>query len=208
MRKLLVLCLLVSVFTMFGFMKFDRGVSGNKYYSESRPNIVLKIDPSLRYLGEIEQLKGRFKSQAFIWLTPSPSGPGIDKMFIVEHTTVSQELERLTSSDLFRGIPHFTKGKMPIGGDSYQYVMYITEPKGKNFWTDFITKKGFILNQPKLTGCFGRISTDTAWTKFYYMESYDPAKNFREGLTPDDQEKLRQFIEDFKHDIKYLGKHK
>ncbi len=208
MRKVVVACLLVSIFAMFGFLKFDRGVSGDKYYSESRPNIVLKIDPSLRYLGEIDHMQGRLKAHAYIWLAPDPSGPGMDKMFIVEHSTVSQELEKLTPSDLFRGLPHFAKGKLPIGGDSFQYVMYITEPKGKNFWTEYITKKGFLLNQPKLTGCFGRISTDTAWTKFYYMESYDPSKNFRGELTPEDKAKLNQFIQDFKHDVKYLGKHK
>ncbi len=208
MRKLLVACLLVSIFAMAGFLKFDRGVSGNKYYSESRPNIVLKIDPSLRYLGEIDHFQGRLKAHAYIWLAPNPSGPGLDKMFIVEHSTVSQEVAKFTTSDLFRGIPHFAKGKTPIGGDSYQYVMYITEPKGKNFWTEFITKKGFLLNQPKLTGCFGRISTDTAWTKFYYMESYDPTRNFRGELSPSDQDVLHQFVQDFKRDIKYLGKHK
>lgn len=208
MRKLQVGIVLLSLFALFGFLKFDRGVSGDKYYSEHQPNITLKIDRSLRYLGEIDHFQGRLKAHAYVWLAPDPSGPGVDKMFIVEHTTVSKELERLTPSDLFRGLPHFTKGKLAIGGDSFQYVMYITEPKGKNFWTEFITKKGFVLNQPKLTGCFGRISTDTAWTKFYYMESYDPSQSFRGELTETDQAKLRQFIQDFKHDIKYLGKFK
>lgn len=209
MKKIIMLCLLASLFAMFGFMKFDRGVRGDLYYSETRPNIQLKIDRSLRYLGEIDHMQGRLKAHAYIWLTPDPNGPGIDKMFIIEHSTVSQEVAKFTTSQLFRGMPSFANGKTEIGGDSYQYVYYITEPQGKNFWTDFITKKGFVLNRPKLTGCFGRISTDTAWTKFYYMESYDPTKNFRGDLiTPEDRVIMQQFLKNFKNDIKYRGKYK
>jgi len=208
MKKLLVLCLLVAILGMYGFMKFDRGVRGDLYYSETRPNIQLKIDRSLRYLGEIDHMQGRLKAHAYMWLTPGQDGPGLDKMFIVEHSTVSQELEKMTPSQLFRGMPSFTRGNMEIGGENYQYVMYITEPKGKNFWTEFITGKGFVLNKPKLTGCFGRISTDTAWTKFYYMQSYEPTRHFRGELTEADKEMLHQFIQNFKHDVQYRGKYK
>ncbi len=208
-KKTLVLCLLVSILAMAGFMKFDRGVRSDLYYSEARPNIQLKIDRSLRYLGEKTILKGLLKAQAFMWLAPDPTGPGINKMFIIEHSTVSQEMERYTTSQLFRGLPSFKTGKTEIGGDSYQYVLYITEPNGDNFWTEYIKGKGFVLNRPKLTGCFGRISTDTAWTKFYYMQSYDPTKNFRGDLiTPNDKALMQQFIQNFKNDIKYRGKYK
>ncbi|MGL1861564.1 MAG: hypothetical protein OCC46_03470 [Pseudodesulfovibrio sp.] len=208
-KYILVVCLLTSIFAIAGFMKFDRGVRGDLYYSEARPNIQLKIDRSLRYLGETTVLKGLLKSQAFMWLAPDPTGPGINKMFIIEHSTVSQEMEYYTTSQLFRGLPSFANGKTDVGGESYQYVLYITEPKGKNFWTEFITGKGFVLNRPKLTGCFGKISTDTAWTKFYYMQSYDPAKHFRGDIvTADDKAVMQQFIKNFKNDIKYRGKYK
>jgi len=208
LKKLLVAVLILAVIPLSGFLKFDRGVLGDLYYSETRPNIRLKIDKSLRYLGEIDYLNGRLKAHAYIWLTPAPDGPGMDKMFIVEHSTVSQEVAYLTTSDLFRGLPSFDKGRTEIGGDPWQYVFYITEPKGKNFWTDFITEKGFVLNKPKLTGCFGRISTDTAWTKFYYMQSYDAAKHFKLGITDEDRVLLQQFMQDFKKDIRYRGKYK
>ncbi len=208
MRKLLALCLIVAIFPLFGFLKFDRGVRGDLYYSETRPNIRLKIDKSLRYLGEIDHFEGRLKAHAYIWVTPATDGPGIDKMFIVEHSTVSEEVARFTASELFRGLPSFANGRMFIGGDSYQYVYYITEPRGKNFWTEFITQKGFVLNKSKLTGCFGRISTDTAWTKFYYMESYDDSRYFKTSLTEDDEVLLQQFLQDFKNDIRYRGKYK
>jgi hypothetical protein len=191
---------------MYGFLSYDRGVRGDLYYSETRPNIQLKIDRTLRYLGDIDYLNGRLKAHAYMWLTPG-DGPGMDKMFIIEHSTVS-DVAYLTSPHLFRGLPSFSKGNMDIGGDNYQYVFYITEPKGKNFWTQYITGKGFVLNNPMLTACFGRVSTNTAWTKFYYMKTYDDQKHFRGGVSDADEILMKQFIEDFKHDIRYRGKYK
>ncbi|QJB55181.1 hypothetical protein [Pseudodesulfovibrio sp. zrk46] len=208
MKKLLVMCLLVSILFMMGFLKFERGFRNGYYYSETRPNITLKIDKSLRYLGETDVLQGRLKSHAYMWLTPIPDGPGLEKMFIVEHSTVSQELANFTTAHLFRGMPSFANGRMDIGGESYQYVFYITEPRGKNFWTDFITVKGFVLNKPKLTACFGKISTDTAWTKFYYMASFDDTKYFKGELTDADRALMNQFLENFRNDIQYRGKYK
>lgn len=208
MRKLLALCLLASIILLAGFMKFDRGFRDGYYYSETRPNITLKIDRSLRYLGETDFLQGRLKSHAYMWLTPIPDGPGMDKMFIVEHSTVSQELAKFTTAHLFRGLPSFANGKIDIGGDSYQYVFYITEPRGNNFWAGYIKSKGFVLNKPKLTACFGRISTDTAWTKFYYMESFDDAKYFNGELTDADKALMKQFMANFRQDIQYRGKYK
>lgn len=208
MKKLFIICLMALLFVMFGFMQFKRGVIGDMYYSETRPNIRLKIDKSLRYLGEVKHSQGRMRNEAYVWVAMGESGPSIDKMFIVEHSTVSQERAKLTPSDLFRGLPHFKKGKTMIGEESFQYVMFITEPQGKNFWTDFITQKGFVLNKPKLTACYGKISTDTAWTKFYYMQSYDPSQNFREPFTQADEALFKQFIANFKNDIKYRGKYK
>ncbi|MBI9081339.1 MAG: hypothetical protein JEY79_16560 [Pseudodesulfovibrio sp.] len=207
MKKPIILCILVSIFTMYGFLSYDRGVRGDLYFSETRPNIQLKIDRTLRYLGDIDYLNGRLKAHAYMWLTPG-DGPGMDKMFIIEHSTVSEEVAYLTSPHLFRGLPSFSKGNMDIGGDNYQYVFYITEPKGKNFWTQYITKKGFVLNKPMLTACFGRVSTNTAWTKFYYMKTYDDQKHFRGGVSEADEILMKQFIEDFKHDIRYRGKYK
>lgn len=203
-------CLLLAVlFGLFGFLKFDRGVRDNVYYSEAQPNIQLRIDPSLRYLGDIDHMQGRLKAHAYIWLTPASFGPGMDKMFIVEHSTVSQEMARFTPGHLFRGMPAFDKGSSEIGGESYQYIYYITEPRGKNFWTDFITKKGFVLNKPMLTACFGKVSTDAAWTKFYYMRSYDPARYFRgQSLTGEDRELMREYMQRFKEDVQYRGKYK
>ena len=209
MKKLQLFCLAAMLFALFGFLKFDRGVRDGVYYSESQPNIQLRIDRSLRYLGEIDHMRGRLKAHAYIWLTPEPTGPGMDKMFIVEHSTVSQEVAYLTAKDLFRGMPAFDKGRSEIGGETYQYVYYITEPQGKNFWTEFIRSKGFVLNKPMLTACFGKISTDAAWTKFYYMRSYDPARYFRtETLTDEDRGLMRDYMERFREDVKYRGKYK
>lgn len=208
MKKYGLLVLVASVFLLTGFLHYKRGVIGDLYYSETRTNIQLKIDKSLRYLGEIDYLNGQLKAHAFIWLTPDPSGPGINKMFIIEHTTVDESVSHRISKKLFRGIPSFKTGSTVIGGDPYQYAFYITEPKGRNFWTDFIKEKGFVLNQPKLTGCFGRVSTDTAWTKFYYFESYDPETFFRESLGPEDAVRLEQFQQHIKRDIVYRGKYK
>ena len=104
-------------------------------------------------------------------------------------------------------MPAFDKGRSEIGGETYQYVYYITEPQGKNFWTEFIRSKGFVLNKPMLTACFGKISTDAAWTKFYYMRSYDPARYFRtETLTDEDRALMRDYMERFREDVKYRGK--
>lgn len=208
MKKLILALILLAVFAMTGFGQFERGFSNGYFYSEARPNIRLKIDPSLKYLGETSRLEGKIKSEAHMWLTPEPSGPGMDKMFIAELSTISQDRAYETPSSLFRGLKGFAKGKSEIGGESYQYVFYITEPKGDNFWTEYIRKKGFILNQPKLTACFGKISTDTSWTKFYYMKSYDPQKNFRTSLTDEDRAIMKAFIEEFKHDVQYRGKYK
>jgi len=208
MRKLLIVCLLASLFAMVGFMKFDRGVRDGYYYSETRPNIMLKVDRSLRYLGDTDFLQGQLKSHAYMWLTPIPDGPGLDKMFIVEHSTVSKEVARFTTAHLFRGMPSFANGRMDIGGESYQYVFYITDPRGDNFWSEYIKDKGFVMNKPKLTACFGKISTDTAWTKFYYMESFDDMKYFNGPLTDADRALMKQFIKNFKADIQYRGEYK
>jgi len=207
MKKRIILCIFVSIFAMYGFLSYDRGVRGDLYYSETRPNIQLKIDRSLRYLGDIDYLNGRLKAHAYMWLTPG-DGPGMDKMFIIEHSTVSEDIAYLTSSQLFRGLPSFSKGSIDIGGENCQYVFYITEPRGKNFWTKYITGKGFVLNKPMLTACFGRISTNTAWTKFYYMKTYDERKHFQGGISEADKVLMNQFIADFKNDIKYRGKYK
>ena len=110
MKKLITLCILISIFAMSGFLSYDRGVRGDLYYSETRPNITLKIDRSLRYLGDIDYYQGRLKAHAYMWLTPASSGPGMDKMFTIEHSTVSQEVAYLTTSQLFRGIPSFANG--------------------------------------------------------------------------------------------------
>jgi len=207
MKKLITLCILISTFAMYGFLSYDRGVRGDLYYSETRPNIQLKIDKSLRYLGDIDYLQGRLKAHAYMWLTPG-DGPGMDKMFIIEHTTVSSEVAFLTTTQLFRGMPSFANGRMDVYGENYQYVYYITEPNGDNFWTKHIRDKGFVLNRPMLTICFGKISTDTASTKFYYMKTYDAQKHFRGGISEADEVLMKQFIEDFKNDVKYRGKYK
>ena len=207
MKKLVTVCVFISIFAMYGFMNYDRGVRGDIYYSETRPNIELKIDRSLRYLGDTDYMHGRLKAHAYMWLTPD-LGPGMDKMFIIEHSTVSEEVAYLTPSHLFRGLPSFANGDLDIGGENYQYVFYITEPTGDNFWTKYIKEKGFILNKPMLTACFGKISTDTAWTKFYYMKEYDSQSYFRDGVTEADTKLMNQFIEEFKNDIKYRGKYK
>lgn len=208
MKKTLLCILLLSTLVMVGFGQFERGFMNGYFYSSARPNIRLKIDPSLKYLGETKRLERGVKSEAHMWLTPEPSGPGMDKMFIAELSGVSEDKALEMSPNLFRGLNGFAKGKSEIGGESYQYVFYITEPKGGNFWTEYIRQKGFVLNQPKLTACFGKISTDTSWTKFYYMKSYDPTKNFRGQLTESDQALMQAFIQEFKHDVQYRGKYK
>ncbi len=82
MKKLITLCILISIFALPGFLSYDRGVCGDLYYSETRPNITLKIDRSLRYLGDIDFMQGRLKAHAYMWLTPASSGPGMDKILL------------------------------------------------------------------------------------------------------------------------------
>lgn len=207
MKKLSLLYLFAAFFVMTGFMQYDRGVRGDMYYSETRPNIRLKIDKSLRYLGTTDYRTGRTGYNAYMWLTPG-DGPGIAKMFIIEHETIAQERAFLKSSQLFRGLPSFASGKVHIWDDDYQYVYYITEPKGDNFWTKYIKSKGFIINRPMLTIALGKVSTRTASTKFYYMKTYDPTKHFRGGISESDRVLMKQFIEEVKHDIQYRGKYK
>ncbi len=162
MKQLFIFCLLIF-FLLPGCasMQVKREVINNTFYSSAHPKIQIKVNPELKYLGELNDVGAREAVRGTRMLT------NWSKMYIFADLDGSRatrvfsiKLERTETrytSDLFGWAKHFyEKGTCSLGGRSFQYLSRRIYPSMSNAMVNFITEKGYVLPRCVLIKRFAR----------------------------------------------------